>query len=109
MAPNKKQVLTTVDVQAKVGCLTVVYGNKPQIEIGPKLAEHGLTFDEIDSEEYKIAITLPTGLTIKNFSVEVGIGSVDLRNMVAGTVLLTGTGNISLDGFHSETLELNSS
>lgn len=128
MAPNKEQVLTAVDVQAKVGCLTVVYGDKPQIEIGPKLAnhasvswdngtltyrddfaEHDLTFDEIDSEEYKIAITLPTGLTIKNVSVEVGIGSVDLRNMVAGTVLLTGTGNISLDGFHSETLELNSS
>lgn len=128
MAPNKEQALIAVDVQAKVGYLTVVYGDKPQIEIGSKLvdhasvswdngvltyrddfADHDLSFDEIDSEEYKIAITLPTGLTIKNFSVEVGIGSIDLRNMVADTALLTGTGNISLDGFHSETLELNSS
>lgn len=69
MAPNKEQVLTAVEVQARIGCLTVVYGDKPQIDIG----------------------------------------SVDLRNMAAGTALLTGTGDISLDGFHSQTLELNSS
>ena len=128
MAPNKEQALIAIDVQAKVGYLTVVYGDKPQIEIGSKLvdhasvswdngvltyrddfADHDLSFDDIDSEDYKIAITLPTNLEIKTLSVKVGIGSIALQNMMVDTALLTGTGKINLDGFRSETLELNSS
>lgn len=126
-APHKEQDLTAVDVQATIGCLTIAYGDKPQIEIGSKLAdhasvswdngtltyrddfeEHNLSFDEIDSEECKIAIILPTGLTLKKLSIELGIGMVHLQNVTADTALFTGTGNINLDGFHSQTLELNS-
>lgn len=51
---------------------------------------------------------LPTGLIIKKLSVEVGIGSVDMQNMMADTALFSGMGEISLDGFYSQTLELSS-
>lgn len=127
MAPNKGQALIAVDVQAKVGYLTVVYGDKPQIEIGSKLVDHAsvswdngtltyrddftdyeLSFNDIDSEDYKIAITLPTSLEIKTLSVKVGIGSIALQNIMVDTALLTGTGKINPDGFRSKTLELNS-
>lgn len=125
--PQKEQDLTAVDVQATIGCLTIAYGDKPQIEIGPKLADHAsvswdngtltyrddfeennLSFDEIDSEDCKIAIILPTGLTLKTLSIELGMGTVHLQNVTADTALFTGAGNVNLDGFHSQTLELNS-
>lgn len=125
--PDKEQALTAVDVQATVGCLTIIYGDKPQIEIGSKLvdhssiswgngtltyrddlAEHDRLLEEIDSEDCMIAITLPTNLTLKTLSVEMGIGSVDLHGLTADTSLLTVTGKINLNGFHSQTLELNS-
>lgn len=125
--PKNGQDISAIDVQATIGYLTVAYGDKPQIEIGPKLAdhasvswdngmltyrddfaEHNLSFDEIDSEDCKIAITLPTGLTLKTLSIELGIGMVHLQNVTADTALFTGAGKINLDGFHSQTLELNS-
>lgn len=125
--PKNAQDISAIDMQATIGYLTVAYGEKLQVEIGPKLAdhasvswdngtltyrddfaEHNLSFDEIDSEDCKIAITLPTGSTLKTLSIELGIGIVHLENVTADTALFTGAGKINLDGFHSQTLELNS-
>ncbi|HBG5344289.1 TPA: hypothetical protein KQG29_001656 [Clostridioides difficile] len=124
---NNEHEITTIDVQATVGNLTVVYGDKSQIEIGPKLINHAsfsfdngtliyrddfgknnVSFDDTNGEEYNITITIPNDLQLKTLSVDVGIGSVDLQNIKAVNAKLIGTTRINLNGFHSRTLDLSS-
>ena len=64
--------MTDIDIQATVGNLTVLYGDKVQIEIGPQIFDHAsfsydggtliycgdfeendLSFDDINSENIK--------------------------------------------------------
>lgn len=123
-----EQNIKSIDIQATVGNLTILYGTKPQIEIGGKLINHAsfsndngmiiyrddfgkgnLSFDDItNNEEYKIAITIPNNLEIETLSVDVGIGSINIQNIMADDATVNGTTKINLDEFQSTTLELNS-
>lgn len=124
---NNEHDITTIDISATVGNLTILYGDKPQIEIGGELVNHASfsydngtliyrddfeennqSFNDIDNEEYKIIITIPHDLEIKTLSVDVGIGSIDLQNIMANNAKLTATSKINLNGFHSGSLKLNS-
>lgn len=69
---SNAQDMTDIDIQATVGNLTVLYGDKVQIEIGPQIFDHAsfsydggtliyrddfeendLSFDDINSENIK--------------------------------------------------------
>ncbi|WNX84850.1 M56 family metallopeptidase [Agathobaculum sp. NTUH-O15-33] len=117
--------ITSIEVLATVGHLNVVYGETPQIQIGAELIGHAsfsyengallyhddlknkhLSLDETNEQAYKIVITVPHKFVVRDLIADVGIGTIDLKNISAGHATLNGTDTINLDGFHSDTLNL---
>lgn len=124
---NDEQNMRAIDISATVGNLTILYGDNTQIEIGGKLVNHASfsydngtltyrddlernnqSFEDFNNEKYKIIITIPHDLELETLSANVGIGSINLQNIMANNAKLTGTTKINLDGFHSAALNLNS-
>lgn len=62
----------------------------------------------MNNEAYNIIISFPKNLEIEKFSVDMGIGSIDLHEIMASNTKLVGSTKINMAGFCCDSLELNS-